>query len=333
MQPQVCSVAAKGTSLEPVTDASSAQLGEGGRGSDVTPGGARVSIKVGGTPAAAAVAKQRLAMSSPNSSQLHAAAGCSSGQMFLQPVWDRLRTREALTQSPFFPAIFAITTYVSFCLPFVVLDLLCPWVPALRRCKIQPDSAPSARQLLSCLRQTLYQHLVFVFPLTLLHWARSPALLPPEAPALPQLLGHVVLCLLLFDAEFFAWHVLHHRVPWLYRTFHKVHHQNAPSFALATQYVSAWELFSLGFFDMVNVWLLQCHPLTVLAFHTLNIWLSVEDHSGYDFPWSTHRLVPFGWYGGVVHHDLHHSHFNYNFAPYFTHWDRLWGTLRPPRAR
>ncbi|EPQ13783.1 Cholesterol 25-hydroxylase [Myotis brandtii] len=224
-------------------------------------------------------------MSSSNSSQLHsAAAGCSSGQMFLQPVWDRLRTREALTQSPFFPVIFAITTYVSFCLPFVVLDLLCPWVPALRRCKI-------------------------------------------------QLLGHVVLCLLLFDAEFFAWHVLHHRVPWLYRTFHKVHHQNAPSFALATQYVSAWELFSLGFFDVVNVWLLQCHPLTVLVFHTLNIWLSVEDHSGYDFPWSTHRLVPFGWYGGVVHHDLHHSHFNYNFAPYFTHWDRLWGTLRPPRAR
>lgn len=273
-------------------------------------------------------------MSSHNSSGLHAAAaGCSSGQLFLQPVWDRLRTREALTQSPFFPVIFSITTYVSFCLPFAALDLLCPWVPALRRCKIQPHSAPTARQLLSCLGQTLFQHLVFVFPLTLLHWARGPALLPPDAPALPQLLGHVALCLLLFDAEFFVWHVLHHRVPWLYRTFHKVHHQNAPSFALATQYVSVWELFSLGFFDMVNIALLQCHPLTVLVFHTVNIWLSVEDHSGYDFPWSTHRLVPFGWYGGVVHHDVHHSHFNYNFAPYFTHWDRLLGTLRHPHAQ
>ncbi|CAK6436294.1 unnamed protein product [Pipistrellus nathusii] len=256
----------------------------------------------------------------------------SSGQMLLQPVWDLLRSRGALTQSPFFPVIFSITTYVSFCLPFVALDLLCPRVPALRRCKIQPDCAPSARQLLCCLGRTLYQHLVFVFPLTLLHWASGPAPLPAEAPALPQLLGHVALCLLLFDAEFFAWHVLHHRVPWLYRTFHKVHHQHAPSFALATQYLSAWELFSLGFFDTVNVALLRCHPLTVLVFHTLNIWLSVEDHSGYDFPWSTHRLVPFGWYGGVVHHDRHHSHFNYNFAPYFTHWDRLLGTLWHPHA-
>lgn len=267
-----------------------------------------------------------LAMSGRNTSELH--VPCSSGQLFLQPLWDGLRTREALTQSPFFPALFSITVYVGCCLPFVVLDLLCPWLPAVRRYKIQPDFVPTARQLLPCLGQTLYHHLVFVFPVTLLHWARGPALLPREAPELPQLLWHVVFCLLLFDAEFFLWHVLHHRVPWLYRTFHKVHHQNASSFALATQYMSVWELFSLGSFDMMNITLLGCHPLTILVFHVVNIWLSVEDHSGYDFPWSTHRLVPFGWYGGVAHHDLHHSQFNCNFAPYFTHWDKILGTLR-----
>ncbi|XP_016076240.1 PREDICTED: cholesterol 25-hydroxylase [Miniopterus natalensis] len=270
-------------------------------------------------------------MSGSNASELRVL--CSPGQLFLQPVWDLLRTRDALTQSAFFPVIFSITTYVGFCLPFVVLDVLCPWAPALRRYKIQPDFAPTARQLLPCLGRTLGQHLVFVFPLTLLHWAHGPALPPPEAPELLQLVCHVVFCLLLFDAEFFVWHLLHHKVPWLYRTFHKVHHQNSPSFALATQYMSVWELFSLGFFDMVNVKLLQCHPLTVLVFHVVNIWLSVEDHSGYDFPWSTHRLVPFGWYGGVVHHDLHHSQFNCNFAPYFTHWDRILGTLRAAPAK
>lgn len=254
---------------------------------------------------------------------------CSSGQRLLQPLWDRMRTSESFFQSPLFPAFFAIATYLGFCLPFVAADFLCPRVPALRRYKIHPDFSPSAQQLLPCLRQTLFQHLAFVFPMTLLHWARSPALLPPEAPELPQLLRDVLLCLLLFDAEFFAWHVLHHKVPWLYRTFHKLHHQNATPFALATQYMSAWELFFLGFFDVMNITLLGCHPLTVLTFHLVNIWLSVEDHSGYDFPWSTHRLVPCGWYGGVAHHDLHHSQFNCNFAPYFTHWDRMLGTLRP----
>ncbi|XP_032738950.1 cholesterol 25-hydroxylase [Lontra canadensis] len=270
-------------------------------------------------------------MSSHNASELPIL--CSSGQLLLQPLWDRLRAREALTQSPLFAVLFSITTYVGFCLPFVVLDVLCPWVPALRRYKIHPDFSPTVRQLLPCLGQTLYQHVVFVLPLTLLHWARGPAPWPREAPELLQLARHVVGCLLLFDAEFFAWHVLHHKVPWLYRTFHKMHHQNAASFALATQYMSTWELFSLGFFDMVNVTLLQCHPLTVLVFHVLNIWLSVEDHSGYDFPWSTHRLVPFGWYGGVAHHDLHHSQFNCNFAPYFTHWDKILGTLRSAHAK
>uniref|UniRef100_A0A8C5KDA7 Cholesterol 25-hydroxylase n=1 Tax=Jaculus jaculus TaxID=51337 RepID=A0A8C5KDA7_JACJA len=226
--------------------------------------------------------------------------------LLLQPLWDRVRAWDALTGSPFFPVAFSITAYLSFCLPFALLDALGPWAPALRRYKIHPGFRPSARQLLPCVARTLYQHAVLVLPLV----------------------GHVVLGLLLFDAEVFAWHVLHHRVPWLYRSFHKVHHQNAAAFALATQYMSAWELFSLGFFDLANVTLLGCHPLTVLVFHLVNIWLSVESHSGYDFPWSTHRLVPFGWYGGVVHHDLHHSRPNCNFAPYFTHWDKMMGTLQ-----
>lgn len=270
-------------------------------------------------------------MSCYNTSEIHVL--CGSGQLFLQPLWDCLRTRETLIQSPFFPVIFSITTYMGFCLPFVALDILRPWVPALRRFKIHPDFSPSAQQLLPCLGQTLYQYVVLVLPTTLLYWASSPAPLPPEAPEFLQLVRHVVFCLLLFDAEFFAWHVLHHKVPWLYRTFHKMHHQNLPSFALATQYMSAWELFSLGFFDLVNVTLLGCHPLTVMIFHVINIWLSVEDHSGYDFPWSTHRLVPFGWFGGVAHHDLHHSHFNCNFAPYFTHWDKILGTLRSAQGK
>ncbi|XP_006880462.1 PREDICTED: cholesterol 25-hydroxylase [Elephantulus edwardii] len=256
---------------------------------------------------------------------LQPGAGSGSGPLLLQPLWDRTRV---LIQSPFFPIIFGLTTYLGFCLPFVVLDALSPWTPALRRYKIHPDFSPSVQQLLPSLGQTLYQYAVFVFPLTLLQWASRAPRLPTDAPELLELVCHILLCLLLFDAEFFAWHALHHKVPWLYRTFHKVHHQKPPSFALATQYMSLWELFSLGLFDTVNVTLLGCHPLTVLAFHVVNIWLSVEDHSGYDFPWSTHRLVPFGLYGGVVHHDLHHSQFTCNFAPYFTHWDRLLGTLR-----
>ncbi|XP_028914788.1 cholesterol 25-hydroxylase [Ornithorhynchus anatinus] len=251
----------------------------------------------------------------------------------LQPLWLVLKSREALLQSPFFPGTFSFVTYVGFCLPFVILDFLSWKVPALRRYKLNPRASPSPRQMLLCLAQSVYHHLVFIFPLTVARWSWRPVGFPEAAPPLPEVLTQVVGCLLLFDFQYFLWHWLHHKVPWLYRTFHRVHHKHTSAFALATQYSSIWELLSLGFFAAVNPVLLRCHPLTEMTFFLVNIWLSVEDHSGYDFPWSTHRLVPFGLYGGAPHHDVHHLKFKCNYAPYFTHWDWLFGTLASPHPK
>ena len=112
----------------------------------------------------------------------------------------------------------------------------------------------------------------------------------------------------------------------------KVHHSFTATSALTTEHSGGWEMLSLGLFAGVNPYLLRCHPLTELAFFVLNIWLSVDDHCGYDLPWAPHHLVPFGLYGGAPHHDLHHLTFKSNYAPYFTHWDWLAGTLlrHPP---
>ncbi|XP_060884651.1 cholesterol 25-hydroxylase-like protein [Labrus mixtus] len=247
--------------------------------------------------------------------------------MFLQPLWTFLLHHSPLLTSPLFPVIFSLSVYLSFCLPFLLLDLLSlRWAP-VRRYKLQPQSSISWASVRSCLALTLYNHAVFIFPLTLLHWYTMPVNLPAEAPSLPRLLAQVFVCLLLFDFQSFTWHLLHHRVPWLYRNFHKVHHTYTSTSALTTEHSGAWETLSLGFFAASTPLLLGVHPLTELAFFLLNIYLSVEDHCGYDLPWATHRLVPFGLYGGARHHDLHHLKSKYNYAPYFTHWDRLFGTL------
>lgn len=108
----------------------------------------------------------------------------------------------------------------------------------------------------------------------------------------------------------------------------QVHHTYTSTSALTAEYSGTWETLSLGLFAAANPLLLGCHPLTELAFFVVNIWLSVEDHCGYDLLWATHRLVPLGLYGGARHHDLHHLKSKCNFAPYFTHWDRLAGTLQ-----
>ncbi|MEQ2240175.1 Cholesterol 25-hydroxylase-like protein [Ilyodon furcidens] len=247
--------------------------------------------------------------------------------MLLQPVWSFLLGHSSLLRSPFFPVFFSLSVYLTFCLPFLLLDLLsCRW-NLVRRYKLQSQSSVSWASVWNCLALTLYNHLIFIFPLTVLNWYLRPVLLPLEAPPLPHLLAQVLVCLLLFDFQSFIWHLAHHKVPWLYRTFHKLHHTYTSTSALTAEYSGAWETLSLGLFAAANPLLLGCHPLTEMVFFIVNIWLSVEDHCGYDLPWATHRLIPFGLYGGSRHHDLHHLKSKYNYAPYFTHWDRLAGTL------
>uniref|UniRef100_A0A8D2J5A2 Cholesterol 25-hydroxylase n=1 Tax=Varanus komodoensis TaxID=61221 RepID=A0A8D2J5A2_VARKO len=247
--------------------------------------------------------------------------------MALQPLWDFARMQEPLFRSPFFPALFSFAAYTAFCLPFVALDFFGTRVPAFRKYKLQPQSSPTLRMMALCVAQSLYHHVVCIFPVTTAHWYWRRVSLPRAAPELPSLLLSVIVALLLFDFLYFLWHLLHHRVPWLYKTFHKVHHKHTSTFALTTQYSSTWELLWLGLFTAIIPMMLKFHPLTEMTFFVANIWLSVEDHSGYDLPWSTHRLVPFGLYGGAPHHDLHHQKFKFNYAPYFTHWDWLFGTL------
>ncbi|MBN3285584.1 CH25H protein, partial [Polyodon spathula] len=267
-------------------------------------------------------------MNGNNHSRLHDCTSTSlQDTLVLQNTWDLMRANDNLLKSLFFPVIFSFTVYMGFCLPFVLLDVLSPKMTFLRKYKIQQQNYPTWAMMRTCIMRTVYNHIVFIFPLTVAHWYWRPVSYPTQGPGLVKALLDILACLLLFDFQIFVWHLIHHKVPWLYKNFHKVHHKYTATFALTTEHSGAWETLSLGFFAAINPLLLNCHPLTEMLFFVVNIWLSVEDHSGYDFPWSTHRLIPFGLFGGAPHHDGHHMKFKFNYAPYFTHWDRLFGTL------
>lgn len=142
--------------------------------------------------------------------------------MLLQPVWTVILGHSSLLLSPVFPVLFSLCVYGSFCLPFLLLDVLSTRCALVRRYKLQPRSSVSWTSVRSCLLQTFYNHLVFIFPLTVIHWYLRPTFLPQEAPPLARLLAQVLVCLLLFDFQSFIWHLLHHSVPWLYCNIHKV---------------------------------------------------------------------------------------------------------------
>lgn len=142
--------------------------------------------------------------------------------MLLQSLWTLIVRNSSVLQSPVFPVFFSLGVYLTLCLPFLLLDLLAPRWALVRKYKLQPHSSISWVSVRTCLVQTFYNHVVFIFPLTVLNWYLRPIDLPTEAPSLPCVVLQVLACLLLFDFQSFTWHLLHHRVPWLYRNFHKV---------------------------------------------------------------------------------------------------------------
>lgn len=142
--------------------------------------------------------------------------------VLLQTLWTFILGHAPLLRSPLFPVLFSLSLYLSFCLPFLLLDLFTPRLVLLRRFKLQPQTSVSWPSAGSCLVLTLYNHLIFILPLTVLNCYLRPVQLPEQAPPLPRLLAQVLVCLLLFDFQSFTWHLLHHKVPWLYRTVHKV---------------------------------------------------------------------------------------------------------------
>uniref|UniRef100_A0A8C5MDE3 Fatty acid hydroxylase domain-containing protein n=1 Tax=Leptobrachium leishanense TaxID=445787 RepID=A0A8C5MDE3_9ANUR len=248
--------------------------------------------------------------------------------LFLQPFWDCLLENVGdLLISPFFPVLLAFSGYVCFSFPFAVVDLLGDRCQFLYQYKIQKKRQPTVMMMCLCFWRAVSNHLVYVFPVvTLSCFFMPPPALPPTAPSVWTLLGEVFSCRLLFDFQYFIWHILHHKNHWLYQKIHAVHHKYSAPFSWSSQNLGGYELMTVGFWSNNNPILLRCHPLTAWVCNLLSIWMSVNDHIGYDFPWSLSHVLPFGLYGGALAHDLHHQKPETNFAPFFGHWDLIFGT-------
>jgi len=111
------------------------------------------------------------------------------------------------------------------------------------------------------------------------------------------------------------------------RYVHSVHHRYSQVNIWVAQYDHPWELISLGVIGTVSPLLLGAHPLTSWAAMMLSDWVGADSHAGYDLPALPHRWVPC--WGGPVHHAMHHRRPLTNLQPYFTWFDRLFGTACP----
>ncbi|KAK1792122.1 hypothetical protein P4O66_001759 [Electrophorus voltai] len=237
-----------------------------------------------------------------------------------------MREQQELLLSPFWSASAGFLVHVFFSTLFMVLDLLSPHILCIGKYRLSGE-AVSVRQWLACLAHISLGYAVGVLPLTVLVQAARGSSFPDKelpAPSVFVAFSECFSCLLVFDTLFFIVHYAVHRFPWLYRTFHQAHHTHRDPFALAAQKSSVVELMAQQSLALSTAALLGCHPVSEVLFHLVNLWLAAEDHCGYDFPWGLHRLLPC--FGGAPFHHAHHLHFQGNYAPYFRHWDLIFGT-------
>ncbi|KAG7318129.1 hypothetical protein KOW79_017884 [Hemibagrus wyckioides] len=246
----------------------------------------------------------------------------------LQPVWDGIREHAGARAAPLWGACVAFSAHVLLSALFLGLDALGPRAPWIRRYRMHGKPI-SLRAWLRCLARISWKYALCVLPVSACmgyaQTRRSAA--QRERAAAPSLLvacSECLSCLLVFDTFFFVVHYTVHRNPWLFKIFHQSHHVNTHPFALMALDSSMVELASQQVLAMWSTMVVGCHPVSEILFHLLNIWLAVEDHCGYDFPWALHRILPC--FGGAPFHQAHHQRVTGNYAPYFKHWDLIFGT-------
>jgi sterol desaturase/sphingolipid hydroxylase (fatty acid hydroxylase superfamily) len=140
----------------------------------------------------------------------------------------------------------------------------------------------------------------------------------------------VAAAVVLLDYTLYLWHVLTHRVPWLWR-FHVVHHidldldaTTALRFHFAELVISvpwrAAQILAVGVSPLaLSVW--QTLLMLSILFHHSNVRLPVELERGLNLFLVTPRM-----HG--IHHSVVKEETDSNWSSGLTLWDRLHGTLR-----
>ena len=213
--------------------------------------------------------------------------------------------------------------------------------PAVEACKISsapwpwlsPDAAVRARFAAAtrgAIASVLFNNLVIALPNAFLAadvGARIGALRTDVAsfPSLATLVWQVAACALVEDAMFYWTHRSLHASPLLYRWVHKWHHVFHHSIGIASENAHPLE-FLLGNLVpvMAGAMLTRAHAFTFFVWLTVRIFETVDAHSGYEFPWTPARLLPFAI--AASHHDFHHSSNVGCFGSQFRFWDWLCGT-------
>ncbi|MGI9168323.1 MAG: sterol desaturase family protein [Pyrinomonadaceae bacterium] len=140
----------------------------------------------------------------------------------------------------------------------------------------------------------------------------------------------VTLAVVLMDYTLYVWHVLMHRVPFLWR-FHVVHHADLDLDASTALRFHAGEIVIATGWRVCQVMLIGVSPLSLSVWQAFLMFSVLFHHSNVRLPIEVERklnpvFVTPRMHG--IHHSIVAEERNANWSSGLTIWDRLHGTLR-----
>ncbi len=200
----------------------------------------------------------------------------------------------------------------------------------LRRQAERPAPRATRNAATFGLGQLVAAPLRFVLLLPVLHLVQREGFALAGLTALP-LAARVVVGVILLDATLWIWHVLNHRVPFLWR-FHAAHHADLDMDASTALRFHFGELALSVIWRAAQVFVLGIEPVTLAVWEGLTLLASLFHHANLDLgarldgaiaPWvPTPRL-----HG--IHHSIVPGERESNYGVLTSVWDRLMGTYRP----
>ena len=136
-----------------------------------------------------------------------------------------------------------------------------------------------------------------------------------------------LLCMVLFDAWFYGAHRLLHTKP-LYRRFHALHHKSVAPTAWSNDAIGMVDTaLSQGYYAVI-VFLVPFSPVILILHRLFDQINGTFGHAGFEYFASPTARAPSPMLC-TTYHDQHHAQFRYNYANFFSLWDRVFGTVAP----
>ncbi len=150
-----------------------------------------------------------------------------------------------------------------------------------------------------------------------------------DLPSIGNFVCQMVICFLCNDFTFHCIHKLIH-VPFLYKWIHSIHHQYINVIGISAEYAHPIE-YILGNFLPSIIGPLILNLMKFPSFHLVTVWAytisgvgaTIEQHCGYDLPFTPYGVLPFNF--ASSYHDYHHTRNKGNFSSNFIFWDLIFG--------